>query len=588
MIFGVTMCLAMVIGLTSPLTPKAGAAPLENATDLATTPDLIWDVDTRSGLARHTGAYQTLIWDLQELDGVMYAGGDFTEVVAPDGTRSAASFLVAFDLETGAWLPGFAPQLDNVVYSLDITPGGQLVASGEFEGGVVSLDPVTGAPTPGFTSTLDHSWGSAAVFTVEPMGNSLYVGGRFVRGDDAFGNEVAVDNLAKLDTTTGAVDPAWTPSVEPVLYAGLLQERIRDIEVDPVRNRVYVGGLFASINGDPTSGSFAGLDPTTGASLFGRPAVDNPVIFLYDITLEGSLIHYGGKENFTITVDADTFVRQTDVIYTNNGDHQVIAPGANTLWIGCHCWRQAFAAPPPQNPFAPPPEAVDVNAVVAIDRVTGEVLPVTLDLRGAAGAWDIVEDSNGRLWVAGQFTRGGDRRLTALARFSVPQDPNLALTTCSVDRDGTTATVSWDGDGIAAGASRYVVRRSVNDGPSYWRGRAAADASAFVDSDRNGVISYTVEASVGPALVGPVVCTENIVATPPPSGLRSTLVTRERVVLNWIADADVEIARDGVIIDTDDNQWYTDRTVESGTTYVYEVRYLDADDWSDPITVTTL
>jgi len=582
-----TLGLAMVAGLTGPLAPVAGAAPIEDATQLSLTPDLIWDVDVRSGLARHTATYQTLIWDLQELDGVMYAGGDFTEVVAPDGTRTSHSFLAAFDLDSGKWISTFKPQLDGLVYTLSVTADGNLVAGGEFDGGVALLDPTTGAAIAGFDPTLDHSWGNPAVFTVEAFGNDIYAGGRFVRGDDAAGVQIDVDNLAKLDIATGAVDPAWTPSVEAVLYGDKFSERIQDIEIDPVRGRIYVGGLFGSVNGDPTSGSFAVLDPTTGATIAGRPVVDNPVIFVYDIALDGDLVHYGGKENFTITVDADTFTRQTDILYTNNGDHQVITPGANTLWVGCHCWRAAFTAPPPQNPFAPPVDAVDVNAVIGIDRATGEVLPLTFDLRGAAGSWDILEDANGRLWVGGQFTRGGDRRLTGLARFSVQQDPAGALTACAVERDGTQALVSWEGNGELAGADRYIVRRSVAGGTAFWRGRTAVDARSFADSDRSGALSYTVEAWVGPTLVGPVACVENIVGTPTPTDLRSALVTRERVVLNWVANGEIEIARDGVVIATDADGWYTDRTVASATTYVYEVRYTGAADWSEPITVTT-
>lgn len=578
---------ALFAGLTGTMAPVAGAAPLDDATELSLTPDLIWDVDARSGLSRHTGTYQTLIWDLQELNGVMYAGGDFTEVVAPDGSRTAHSFIAAFDLETGVWIPSFQPDVDGLVYSLGVSSEGHLIAGGEFDGGVALLNPTTGAAVPGFDATLDHSWGNAAVFTVASSGDDIYAGGRFVRGDDAAGAQVNVDNLAKLDATTGAVDPAWTPSVEAVTFQGELSERVYDIEIDPVRGRVYIGGLFASINGDPTSGSLAAVDIDTAATIAGRPAVENPVIFAYDIALDGNLIHYGGKENFTITVDADTFVRQTDILYTNNGDHQVITPGAATLWVGCHCWREAFTATPPQNPFAPPADAVDVNAIIGVDRATGEVLPLTFDLRGAAGSWDLVEDSNGRLWAGGQFTRGGDRVLTGLARFSIEQDPAGAVTACTVERDGTEARVSWEGDGRLVGADRYVIRRSVDGGTNFWRGRTSVDDRAFTDTDRSGDVVYTVEARVGQTTIGPVVCDAFVVAPPAPTGLRATLVTRERVVLNWIANAEVEIARDGVVIATDADGWFTDRTVSSATTYVYEVRLAGADAWSNPITVTT-
>lgn len=85
----------------------------------------------------------------------------------------------------------------------------------------------------------------------------------------------------------------------------------------------------------------------------------------------------------------------------------------------------------------------------------------------------------------------------------------------------------------------------------------------------------------------PLECTEVITEPAPPTGLRSTRITKERVVLNWVANAEVEIARDGVVIATDGDGWYTDRTVASATEYEYRVRYVGAATWSDPITVTT-
>lgn len=573
----------LAAGVTTVSAPVS--ADIQNPASLSTVPDRIWDVDDRSGLSRHTGVYQTLVWDLQQLNGVMYVGGDFTTVVAPDGTRHSHAFLAAFDLDTGEWIPSFAPQLDSLVYSLDVTDDGLLVAGGEFSGGVALIDPVTGANIDGFDADLAHSWGPAAVLTVNAVGDSIYAGGRFVQGQG-----LPLDNLAKLDAATGTVDPNWAPSVEPVDFNGNLSEQIRDIEVDPARGRVYVGGLFASINGSPETDSFAVLDTATGVTLMDHPNVaydDRPITFLYDIALTDDLVHYGGKENFSITVDAETFTRQGDVRYTNNGDHQVIHDGSTTLWIGCHCWRQAFTTDPPRNPFDPTENAIDVNAVFGIDKATGELIPITFDLAGAAGAWAIEEDPNGRLWVAGQFTRGGNRRLTGIARFSQALGDEVAATSCTATRDGTNVDVDWVADAAPDG---FVVRRSVNDGPAYWRGRTNGEARSFVDSDRTGSIIYTVESRVGPSILGEAVICENVVAEgEPPAGLEATRITRERVVLHWTSTGrEVEIARDGAVITTDSDGWFTDRTVESGTSYEYQVRYVGNDTWSPPIIITTL
>lgn len=396
------MTAAALAGSAAPV----GAEPIQDPTTLSISPDRIWDVDVRSGLARHTGTYLTLVWDLQRIGDVMYVGGDFTTLVAPNGDRHAQSFLAAFDMDTGEWIPTFDPNLDSVVYDLDVTADGMLVAGGEFTGGVAPIDPATGARVAGFDADLRHSWGPPAVFTVAVAGDSIYAGGRFVRA-----NGTIVDNLAKLDRHTGQLDATWMPTVQPVLYMGLMQERIRDIEVDLGRGRVYVGGLFGSVNNATGSDSLAILSSTDGSTLMSHPGIEptpGPIIFIYEIELAGNRVRYGGKENFTITVDADTLERTEDVIYTNNGDHQVIREGATTLWVGSHAWRQAFVAAPPHNPFAPTADAVDVNAVFGVNKATGQVLPITFELRGSAGAWAIEEDPNGRLWVAGQFTWGGN------------------------------------------------------------------------------------------------------------------------------------------------------------------------------------
>ncbi len=581
------MAAAMVASTTSALGASsipAAAVPAQAAEPApwSTVPDDIWDVDTRSGTSRHTGVYRTIVWDLLEHDGVMYVGGDFTEVVAPDGSRTARSFLVAFDLETGAWIPSFDAEVDGVVYSLAVGPDGSVVASGELTGGVALLDPGSGDRVAGFDADLRHLWGPPAVFSVAVADDAIYAGGRFIRAGGT-----PADNLVKLDAVTGAADPAFSMTMETVDYQARPQKRVYDLEVDPGRNRLYVGGLFASVNGDPSTDAFAILDATTGATAAANPDVEyddgRPITFLYDIALDGDVVRYGGKENFTISVDADTLARAGDVIYTNNGDHQVIHPGADTIWVGCHCWRQAFVAAPPQNPFRPTDDAVDVHAVFGIDRASGELLPVVFDLAGSAGAWDIVEDGLGRLWVGGEFTRGGAEPRHGIVRFSRGSDEIPELTACTAARDGREVEITWDG---VVGDARVVVRRSVNASPLYWRG-AIDEADSFTDTDRNASLAYTVELKVGSQVVaGPVGCNNEVVLAGP-TGLEARRVTRERAVLRWDPAGAVEILRDGDVVGTDDDGWFTDLGLSPATTYTYELRSVDTGVVSDPLDVTT-
>jgi len=76
-------------------------------------------------------------------------------------------------------------------------------------------------------------------------------------------------------------------------------------------------------------------------------------------------------------------------------------------------WANDFAT---TNPFG----QQEVNAGYGIDRATGELVPLTFDLAGQAGAYAIVEDSLGRLWMGGQFTNvvSSDRAVSGMVRFS--------------------------------------------------------------------------------------------------------------------------------------------------------------------------
>ena len=79
-----------------------------------------------------------------------------------------------------------------------------------------------------------------------------------------------------------------------------------------------------------------------------------------------------------------------------------------------------------------------------------------------------------------------------------------AVASCTVTRARqNNVTVSWTG---AEDADFYVIYRTVDDSPQYWRGRVAAGDTTFADTTRRGDISYFVAAKYGATFSNRVAC----------------------------------------------------------------------------------
>lgn len=136
---------------------------------------------------------------LAGLGATMYAGGSFDRVEQA-GVEAARAHLMAFDRATGELSGAFAPQL----------AGGQVWA--------LATDPAT---------------------------DSVYVGGKFLTVDG-----VRRPALVKLDATTGAIDPAFSPP-----FNG---GQVNDLEL------VDVGGVQHLVVAGSPARKVMSLDPVTG------------------------------------------------------------------------------------------------------------------------------------------------------------------------------------------------------------------------------------------------------------------------------------------------------------------------------------
>ncbi len=505
--------------------PGASTAQVEATQPLGSDADQIWDVADADPSVRHTGAIRALIWDIDEYEGKIYVAGKFLNVVAPDGATYERPYLAAFDATTGAWVESFQPQLDGAIYSLALTDSGRLLAGGEVTGGVVSIDPSTGAVDAGFAPGIKNSWGTPAVFDLETKGDVTYAAGRFAK---AQGTQLL--NLAKFSTQTGAIDTAWTPTAEFDLGTPRIGgQLVYGIEVDESRDRVYVTGKFGSINGNTDAAYFATLDQATGTLKDvpqGLPVGtlnhrDSFSMWQHDVRYRGDKVYIGGQAHQTLILNADD-LSPTASFFTNRGvgdsyaggDTQTIFLGKNTLWAGCHCWgsvgpyelgsynavhadgRQAYSEYAQWvkdfatiDPFG----QQKVHGAYGIDLATGKLSEQQFNLKGKGGAWALFEASDGRLWMGGHFQPRIGSKDSGLARFS-PQgsDELQPVAECNVETVDGQLHVSWPS---AANAEDYVVYRSVNGSRQHWRGKTSN--LQFVDSSRAGDIVYFVASKRG-------------------------------------------------------------------------------------------
>lgn len=175
----------------------------------------------------------------------IYAGGSFTSIKnAGAATWTARSYLIAYDQTTGVIKTGFAPQLDNAVQALAISPDGKLIVGGNFatvngvaRKNLVALDPATGATVPGWVGRAD----GGVVRRTVVHGNHLYIAGAF-----HWVNGTEHSLLARLDARTGAIDPTFQIDAS---VARVSTELVWGIAVSPNGRTLIAVGNFTKVNG---------------------------------------------------------------------------------------------------------------------------------------------------------------------------------------------------------------------------------------------------------------------------------------------------------------------------------------------------
>ncbi|WP_267246295.1 DNRLRE domain-containing protein [Streptomyces sp. PR69] len=200
-----------------------------------------------------------IVWALAQADGVVFAGGTFSEVRPPQGApgnaRSALNFA-ALDAATGApadcELSFTVSSGTATVRALAVSPDKKTLYAGGYFGAVndvpvsslAAIDIATCTPRTGFNAAFPATVRGLAV-----TGDTVYAAGDFgqVNGETR-------QRFAAVDAADGSLRPFTANADEPG----------RAIEVTPDGEHVLIGGDFFEVNG-ADSHALAVVDADTGA-----------------------------------------------------------------------------------------------------------------------------------------------------------------------------------------------------------------------------------------------------------------------------------------------------------------------------------
>jgi len=250
---------------------------------------------------------------------------------------------IAIDGDTvfvgGTFTKDFDPVLNGAVRALHNTGEGTgIFVGGEFTSlngqfnrkGLVKLDNF-GDRVRGFSARPDKR-----VYTMQRVGNTLYIGGNFERI-----GQVPVEYLAALNTETGEVLPNLNFDFDGIIstHRTTGASSVDVIEVTSDNQLMVIAGNFLSINGLSRS-RLALIDDsffvtgTTGGPRTGNPACDTILRFdlddLSDTNAEPSWINYtGGDSVYEVTVTEHAIYTGGHFRWLNNAfGRDYAGPGA--------------------------------------------------------------------------------------------------------------------------------------------------------------------------------------------------------------------------------------------------------------------
>ena len=448
-------------------------------------------------------------YDLYLYNGVLYAGGVFTEIGGASRTA-----LAALDPDTGTAL-SWDPNLDSTtVFAMD-SDATDLYFGGSFQ--TVSSTARNSAAAvslaTGELTAWDPNFGFGNVTAIEVTTTSVYVGGSFfdVGGDGTYSNFTEVDKVN--GTPTG-----WDPSPGGAVY---------DVEIDG-DGTLFVVGAFANMGSD-TRSYIAALDPTTGSSTAWNPGANQAV---NEIILDGNTVYVGGDMTevggearyYLAAIDKTTGVVDDNFDFSLSNNVAGLALSGSTLFIGGDftlaggVGRNNIAAVNPSNGEVTtwnPNAGDDVYSLLisgdnmyvggnfsmiggaarsklaAVDVTSGLATDWDPNVTGgfSRGVDDMVLDGD-TLYIGGDFTTVGADSRSTLAAVSISTglatawDPGLSggfNGTYALAQTASSVFAGGDFTSVGSDSRNFVAEISKTTGSSTaWDASATADFSGSV------------------------------------------------------------------------------------------------------------
>ncbi|OLT41874.1 hypothetical protein BJF86_02375 [Serinicoccus sp. CNJ-927] len=450
--------------------PDDGLGALENVA-AAESAALVnpWGV---TGTAGSTGTEGNVeVQAMEQIGNVMYVGGNFRWVQQDQGGsgRVEQSFLAAFNATNGQYIPGFAPEFNEQVRTLQALPNGQLAVGGDFTDangqavqGLVALNPSTGATSTSWGTQVENaqSPGNVRVEAVD-LGEDgyLYVGGNFThlsRSDG--GGRMYTRNAGRVDATNGVPDQ-WNPEFNGTVL---------DVSASEDGERAYFSGFFdraqqtTAFRAASVMADTAELDPVAWEPEWSNANKN------YQRTIKqyGDRVWVGGSEHSLFDFSTTTYERLGGSITKRGGDFQDMDIRNDQVFAGCHCnnwtYQDAYTW---SNVGTGWSQADTIGWIGQWDATTGRYVPdFTPEFRNRLGSavWAIEIADDGTVWAGGDIVSGrttsGSRWLGGFARWAprdstAPGTPgNFRVTNESADE----VSLAWSS---VSGASGYQVLR---------------------------------------------------------------------------------------------------------------------------------